>query len=152
MHTLRSAAGEPVYGARIGALVPGLTYEGNTAAGGFSKNSIADRSYQGLFTSAGPDVPFNGVSVGKNAEYVTGELIGDFDNAPGNVRDGPFINKADEGSQNTGSQTPYDWSRGMQATYMKDPTLFTPNRLIPSAVNFGSLPTGVLSNLSLIHI
>lgn len=146
MHTLRSGSGEPVYGARIGALVSGLNYESNIQNGGFSKNSINDRNYQGIVTSAGPDAPFDGVAVGKSTAYASGDLIGDFDNAPGIIRDGPFINKADEGAQGFSSKTPYDWSRGQQGAYMQNPTLFTPNRLIPSAVMFGSLPTGVLAN------
>lgn len=149
MHTLWSGAGEPYYGALIGSLASNLKYESNILSASnpsFTLNNIVTRSSLGIPISAGPDAPFNGVAVGKNSAYVAGDLVGDFDNAPGTLRDGPFINKPDEGSQGDASKAPYDWTRGLNGNYMSSPTLFTPNRLISSAVTFGSLPTGVFAN------
>lgn len=66
---------------------------------------------------------------------------GDFDNGIANLVDGPMLNKPDEGvnAKNTAasSQPYYDrvWFRGMG--------LFSPLKQMPSAVMFGSLPTGV---------
>jgi len=148
MHTLHRGDGEPYYGANMGSLLDGAIYETSvTGQGGFSLNSATNRRPDGLAYSAGSDAPFgtSGVTVGRNTAYSAGDLVGDWDNGPANVRDGPFINKPDEGSQG-GDKVPYDWSFGLQDNYMTSPTLFTPNRLIPSAATFGSLPTGVLAN------
>jgi uncharacterized protein (TIGR02600 family) len=75
---------------------------------------------------------------------------GDFDEAPGNIVGGAQINKPDEGNFYVGgiydantSLTPYfdhDWMYvGMESSF------FSPNRIMPSAVMMGSLPTGVVS-------
>ena len=63
-----------------------------------------------------------------------------------NQRDGTYINKADEGDQGNGTSNPY-----FDMYYYPDPTpvgatLFSPNRMMPSAGMFGSLPTGVWNN------
>jgi len=151
MHTLWSGAAEPFYGARLGSLVPNVNYESPSSLTdeGYNKNGVVDRISTGLGVSPASDSPLNGVAVGKSTAYSSGDLLGDFDNGPGLVRDGPFINKADEGSQgdkNDPNKMPYDWGRGLSGNILNDPTLFTPNRLISSAVTFGSLPTGVWSN------
>lgn len=64
---------------------------------------------------------------------------GDFDNGMAGWVDGPYLNKSDEGTQqySTGRQ-PYYFERWKTAD-----GLFSPSRQIPSAVMFGSLPTGV---------
>ncbi|CAN5459907.1 hypothetical protein BH09VER1_BH09VER1_25360 [soil metagenome] len=64
---------------------------------------------------------------------------GDFDNGMANLVDGPYLNKSDEGSySHAANQEPYFyriWHLGAG--------LFSPSRQMPSAVVFGSLPTGV---------
>ncbi len=75
---------------------------------------------------------------------------GDFDNGIARSIDGPFLNKTDEGSQrpSTGSQMdlasnpPYYFERWVNAS-----GFFSPLRQIPSAIMFGSLPTGVKRTL-----
>jgi len=74
---------------------------------------------------------------------------GDFDNGWSFFPDGPFINKPDEGMMDTsvsgsslGSVTPYETFKWSLAD-----GLFSPLRQIPSAVMFGSLPTGVHSDV-----
>ena len=76
---------------------------------------------------------------------------GDWDTGPFILRDGPYCNKADEGTQPNnvagGDITPYigdDYQH--QNNQLQGTTFFSPNRQIPSAVMFGSLPTGVMQN------
>jgi uncharacterized protein (TIGR02600 family) len=74
---------------------------------------------------------------------------GDWDNGTANIKDGAYINKPDDGAMNTGGATyqnapPYYQFGG--TTAIATNTLFSPNRQMPSAVMFGSLPTGVQSN------
>ncbi|CAN5490209.1 hypothetical protein BH09VER1_BH09VER1_51760 [soil metagenome] len=73
---------------------------------------------------------------------------GDFDNGLGVFPDGPFINKPDEGMLDTSNANvlkgvePYSsaiWSIG--------DGLFSPLRQVPSAVMFGSLPTGAKAGI-----
>lgn len=85
----------------------------------------------------------NGVPLANN----TG-ITGDFDRGLSKHIDGAFINKPDEGNTDldlgdniaTGGAIPY--YRGGGGYKETGPTYFTPNRLISSAVMFGSLPTG----------
>ena len=74
---------------------------------------------------------------------------GDFDNPPGGaIMDGPYINKADEGSAGWVDNSAYGWGAG--APYNGwDPawgsvgrSRFSPNRQVPSAGILGSLPAG----------
>jgi len=72
---------------------------------------------------------------------------GDFDNGPGGLTpDGPYINKADEGSTGytTGSAFGvYTAYTSFQPTYGSvGRSRFSPNRQIPSSGIFGSLPVG----------
>jgi uncharacterized protein (TIGR02600 family) len=147
-HNLFDGYGRPYYGARLGRLVKGVEYEGYE--GGISKmNGIGSNSFNLGRYSLASDVPFDGVAVGKHAAFQAGDVQGDFDNGPFTVRDGPFINKADEGDKSNDPQKdPYDWKLQDKAgSGFKDtPALFTPNRQIPSAGMFGSLPSGVLAN------
>ena len=90
---------------------------------------------------------------------------GDWDNGPAFVSDGPYCNKPDEGTKRhlhgAGSRNNYTegtlWGNDYSAPYIgwgwnaqdamqNQTTFFSPNRQIPSAVMFGSLPTGVLAN------
>ncbi len=73
---------------------------------------------------------------------------GDFDNGISIATDGAYINKPDEGNvlrrfnSETGNWTgiPYYKNAFNQAAL---PAYFSPNRQVPSAVMFGSLPTGI---------
>lgn len=72
---------------------------------------------------------------------------GDWDTGVAYVMDGPYINKPDEGNNyrgSTGAQIPYFDNN--QAQEAGGPTFFSPNRQMPSAVMFGSLPTGIYAD------
>lgn len=90
--------------------------------------------------SKAPTVP-NTIDVRKAA------YTGDWDNGIGCLPDGPYANKPDEGNTyglSTG-KTPYFDSERYGAT--TGATFFSPNRILPSAGMFGSLPTGVKLNI-----
>ena len=66
----------------------------------------------------------------------------DFDNGNAQISDGPYINKPDEGNV---SQKDALWPAYYEAFFTEpQEVFFSPNRLVPSAMMFGSLPTGVL--------
>ncbi|MDQ3622067.1 MAG: Verru_Chthon cassette protein A [Verrucomicrobiota bacterium] len=92
-----------------------------------------------------PDVPADIASRDANSNTRLGR--GDWDTGSHNVWDGAYINKPDEGNNfrgATGAQLPYfDNNQAQQAG---GETFFSPNRQIPSAVMFGSLPTGVYAD------
>jgi uncharacterized protein (TIGR02600 family) len=72
---------------------------------------------------------------------------GDWDTGVAYVMDGPYINKPDEGNSYRGAannQIPYFDNN--QAQEAGGPTFFSPNRQMPSAVMFGSLPTGIFAD------
>ena len=77
-------------------------------------------------------------------------LTGDFDNGFGPAPDGPYINRPDDG-ESRGYQLgdPYfdvPTPRGDSIPKV-NPISFGPQRMLPSPVMFGSLPTGVQSNV-----
>lgn len=90
------------------------------------------------------------------------QLFGDFDNGQGGTIDGAYINKADEGNthslrKRTVSQSPgsWEWRRdyGSYPYFVREwtheaagPAFFSPNRMMPSAAVFGSMPNMVLNN------
>ena len=64
------------------------------------------------------------------------------------VADGAHANKPDEGNDYTGSNSPY-YVREQQVTGGSDLSSYlTANRIVSSPVMFGSLPTGVLENIT----
>jgi len=139
-HSFITGYGNSYYGAALGKLVKDLPYAGSGVATA-NQQTTADGPQNIFFNigfTLGTDAPVNGVQIGT--------APGDWDNGPFAVRDGPFINKADEGDVGGGSTTvsePYFWKIKAQAGgYMPD-SVFSPNRQVPSAVTFGSLPTGV---------
>jgi len=103
---------------------------------------VAGYNPSGVTTSSGPtsftDFADNG-GLGK-------AIPGDWDNGMGNVKDGAYINKPDEGINygTSYTQSPYFAFGGTGANVTL--TTFSPNRQIPSPVMFGSLPTGVFAN------
>lgn len=71
-------------------------------------------------------------------------IPGDWDNGFATRLDGPYINKPDEGTiYNASTEDPY-FSTDYGYTEIGT-TFFSANRQIPSAVMFGSLPTGVMA-------
>lgn len=83
-----------------------------------------------------PDIPYN---------ETRANALGDWDNGVSVTCDGPYINKPDEGNnlRTSGTGIPYydtNWSQENPG-----PTFFSPNRLLPSAAMFGSLPTGLVA-------
>jgi len=72
------------------------------------------------------------------------QLPGDWDNGNGDVEDGAYVNKSDEGNTSTSGDGGY-FGRGN--FNVEDGTTFSPNRQISSAVAFGSLSTGVKRGL-----
>lgn len=77
----------------------------------------------------------------------------DFDNGIGDIRDGAYINKPDDGNLSVdqewyGSQKRFYMTRNsyFKSSFLQIPSTgsyFTPNRMLSSPVMFGSLPTGV---------
>jgi len=83
----------------------------------------------------------------------TANSYGDFDNGISNSRDGPYINKPDEGNYYAGEFTRHNRKSFYRSGYFFEPwrnsddwrsgVYMTPNRMVSSPVMFGSLPTGV---------
>lgn len=82
----------------------------------------------------------DGVSVFK-ADGSPGDFVPDFDTGIGNMQDGGYVNRADEG---TVGVRPY--SAGALTSEMTD-TFYSPSKQMPSAAMFGSLPAGVKRRL-----
>lgn len=61
--------------------------------------------------------------------------------------DGAYANKPDEGNIYTNNQSPY-YNREQQGDMNKIVSYFTANRIVSSPVMFGSLPSGVMENIS----
>ena len=133
VHSLACGHGEPMTGA-ANTGVAATTSFGNLVAGGNSRGSkpyILPREVVGGVTRSdgGP---------------------GDWDRGLSKHMDGAFGNKVDEGNvffaydQASGARLPYFRGRAIDDT---GASFFTPNRMLPSAVMFGSLPTGALAGL-----
>ncbi len=85
----------------------------------------------------------------------TANGYGDFDNGIGDARDGPYVNKPDEGNFYAGETTRYNVRKLYRSGYFYEAQnnsddwrtgiYMTPNRMVSSPVMFGSLPTGVWS-------
>lgn len=67
---------------------------------------------------------------------------GDFSTGPGNAPNGSLSPKSDEGAQIKGASSPYFIGAADSSRSIAGPTLASPNREIPSAIYFGSIPTG----------
>jgi uncharacterized protein (TIGR02600 family) len=136
----RSGMGYPFYGSSGGKLV-NVNYPGYAAQ--FTSNTDANGRLDRGINPRDVDVPFStGVTQ-------VGGLAPDWDNGIANLRDGPYINKADEGDSGFFSgnyQTPYFSFNYTSQDSLPGPTYFSPNRLLPSAAMFGSLPSGVFAN------
>lgn len=139
-HNLRTEGQQPYYGATGGRLLQ-LNYLGWKAATGSpprytSNDPNTTTGQETLSTTDSSVVPVS----------QTTDILGDWDTASGYRPDGPYINKPDEGDIRNDaypSHRPYfGWA---QLPIL--PTLFSPNRMMPSAVMFGSLPSGIWANI-----
>ena len=128
-----------VYGSYQGTLVPETTGSGN-----YPTDYPAGQ--------ANPIIPFRvgAGQVGNGATRSDGKL-GDWDTGLGLQPDGSYMNKPDEGDArftgaNGAARIPYDFGN---ITGMAPPggTYFSPTRQVPSALMFGSIPTGVQRRL-----
>ena len=117
-HGLRFATGQPITGATSGKLVAVASYNG-----GICNPEVPSRV--GTFVTRTDSKP------------------GDWDTGIGDQKDGAYINKPDEGDKASWtSHVPYELGYPRQFQPSGD-TYFSPNRQIPSAMMFGSIPTGV---------
>ncbi len=117
--------------------MPGYDYGGNAD---FASRLVPNSgsSAEGRYANNRvPDFPFfPEASTSAHATW-------DFDNGVGPARDGPYINKPDEGNLNSRNGLAYFVEAGRQQSLGEN--FFSPNRQIPSPVAFGSLPTGVMA-------
>lgn len=117
--------------------LPGYDYGGNTD---FSDRLVPNVAGAGYPNHRLPDFPYLADA------RETAHRYGDFDNGSGTHRDGPYINKPDEGNLNIvagNGGVAYFSESAQHRTTEQD--FYSPNRMIPSPVMFGSLPTGVQS-------
>ncbi len=166
-HSFVDGYGMPLYGATRGQLAGNVTTYWSSANTPCALNSpftvsTAGGSNDGLYVSQHTAVNTiqtcepegfgtagtlpAGVTAGSTASWVSGKPMGDFDNGFGAVRDGPYINKADEGGLLAhANYIPYFMDLGEDYT-AAGTAYFSPARQMPSAVMLGSLPTGVIDN------
>ncbi len=115
--------------------VPGFDYGG---AADFDKRLVPNTAESAYPNHRIPDLPYF------DEAWQAARRHGDFDNGAGHSRDGPYVNKPDEGNVNrvaNNAGVPYFSEPGQHTTV--DEVFFSPNRLLPSPVMFGSLPAGV---------
>ncbi len=79
------------------------------------------------------------------------DITGDFDNGLANAPDGPYTNRPDDGDLGPLAKGEVPYFSSARAGVMTVPPVsadvFSPQRLFSSAVTFGSLPTGVASQV-----
>ncbi|RBP43672.1 uncharacterized protein (TIGR02600 family) [Roseimicrobium gellanilyticum] len=115
--------------------MPGYDYGGNTDYENRLVPNKAGDAGQKYANNRIPDFPF--FTEAASAAHSTW----DFDNGTGPARDGPYINKPDEGNLNSKNGLAYFVDAGKQQSMGEN--FFSPNRQIPSPAVLGSLPTGV---------
>jgi uncharacterized protein (TIGR02600 family) len=126
VHNLRSSWGRP--------------YAGLTTFGSVTPSNISRPTKK-------VDLPANILGI----PSIGGASVGDYDRGMSKHTDGPFINKTDEG--NIRMKLDDDFAGGGAIPYYRGAggydevgaNFFSPNRIVPSAVMFGSLPSGVRS-------
>ena len=122
----------------------GTTYE--DAFGAFYRPNPNYRLVEGADYSSIRFPKFPGIAVSNNTTRRSARAFqqwGDFDNGVGHTVDGPYINKPDEGNNARSAGVPYFNNSWEQAA--GGATFFSPNRQVPSAGMFGSLPTRMRS-------
>lgn len=115
--------------------LPGFDYGGNAD---FGSRLVPNATGAAYANHRIPDLPYF------DEARDTAQRYGDFDNGPGPHRDGPYINKPDEGNLNivAGDKGVAYFSESAQHRSTEE-DFYSPNRMMPSPVMFGSLPTGV---------
>ncbi len=106
----------------------------------------------GTYGSLVPSIPSSDYPTWQKPDVPAGVMVSadaDWDTGPGLMRDGAWINKADDGLDNKhDGASPYIGTRfALQDTQAIGGSRFSPNRQMPSAVMFGSLSTGVKRQL-----
>jgi len=101
----------------------------------------------GSYNSRQPDLP------GDPIWARAAQSFGDFDTGLSSAREGPYINRADEGNYYAGYDTRYNNRKYYRSSYFyeswenaddwRSGIYMTPNRMLSSPVMFGSLPTQV---------
>ncbi|PTY03627.1 hypothetical protein DB346_07085 [Verrucomicrobia bacterium LW23] len=160
-HMLRFGLAYPVYGAMGGRLfyetASGKTYSRwmnqynfypfahPTPPTAANTHPLNDSTFIGgslsHWNSKDSDVPLlNGLG--------TATVLRDWDNGFQNARDGAYINKADEGDtgRSGGGNSVAYFQMDYNVNTPPGDTFFSPNRMIPSAGMFGSLPSRVFAN------
>ena len=162
-HSFSNYWGNHEPGARL-AYSPGDTAQYPTAqlslqmVAGVPYNTRVDGSAiltsNGDYNNRQPDLP------GDPGYAIAANSFGDFDNGVGNAREGPYINKPDEGNFFVGGtgerfnraansvryRSGYFYESWKNSEDWRSGIFMTPNRIVASPVMFGSLPTGVWSS------
>ena len=126
-------------------MVAGIGYNLNVV------NGSAILPSDGNYNSRQPDLP------GDPGYATAANSFGDFDNGIANAREGPYINKPDEGNFFVGGtgerfnraagsviyRSGYFYESWRNSEDWRSGIFMTPNRIVSSPVMFGSLPTGV---------
>ncbi|SDU05989.1 Verru_Chthon cassette protein A [Verrucomicrobium sp. GAS474] len=137
----RAGIGYPFYGSSMGGLVSSVSYPGTTAFAGtyYKQNDPAITATGGLYFI----IPKDPQVLSQASVTQTGGVAADWDNGLANLSDGPYINKPDEGDVGNTTYKPYFQLDYTGTWTLPGSTYFSPNRIVPSAAMFGSLPTGV---------
>jgi uncharacterized protein (TIGR02600 family) len=138
-----------------GDMTPTAGYNSNVK---LADNFVCDAGYK--YHAAGSDMggklvaglTYPAYLAPKIPSNVTPNKYWDWDTGLPTSIDGAYANKPDEGNIYVNSANPYyqsgDNTDGNDtASQTKRSSYFTANRIIPSAVMFGSLPTGVKNNI-----
>ncbi len=129
-HGLQDSLGKGsdlVFGSKVGVLVNGVTYLVNGQQNGQANPIIPSRVSNGVTRQDGKP--------------------GDWDTGVGTQPDGSYMNKPDDGDAKFdyaagGKRIPYNFGFGT-GEVPPGGTYFSPERQVPSAMMFGSIPTGV---------
>jgi uncharacterized protein (TIGR02600 family) len=140
-HTLRNGIGMPYYGASGGRLVENAGYAKFLEHYNVNDPDNANPTSWGLNNNQ--YLTKDAVTVSGTGVF-QGTLPGDWDTGVANLRDGPYINKADDGDVPNAWHLPY-YGMDQDANTTLGSSFFSPNRLIPSAGMFGSLPSEVFA-------
>lgn len=147
------------YTGQYGNVEPGFKLAVNPSTGADDARLALVSGAYAIGTTANadrqPDLP------GQTGWATTANSFGDFDTTISSGREGPFINKPDEGNFYAGNDTRTVGGQSItkfyRSAYFKDASgsglrqtddwrngvYMTPNRLVASPVMFGSLPTGI---------